>query len=438
VVLFTVDTLRADRLGPWGNDAFPTPAVDRLAREGLVFEACYSQSTNTNPSFSSILTGLVPPRHGVLHQTAKMSPDVITLPMMLQAHGIRTGSFVANLCKLQDVENSVFNEGWDEKFCGMEKRVEQYLWDEAVVDAGTRWIEATQAEGEPFFAWIHLMDPHSEHRPPPDLWDYEAQPLKQKLPQIRYLTSFEELRQRPPEPVLRKLLDLYAAEVRGADRQLGRVLDFLDGLEGSDSIALIFSADHGEELYETWHRIGHGLSVTEGVLHVPLVIRAPGLEPGRVAEPVESLSLTPTVLHLLDLRPPYPLDGPSWLDAGTRLPFARSFESNICISLRDAEHRYWYRVTRRPWTRKEAPWRAEAKWFREREVLAAYPDEAPTQPSWLDLRGGRNSELKLRFREDVKHILQTLTAVPSPEEIEDEAFLEELRDLGYLDSDVGE
>ena len=156
VVLFTVDTLRADRLGAYGNRAFPTPNVDRLAKEALVFDMAYSQGCNTNPSVTSFLTGLLPPRHGVLTQVARMKPEVITLPVMLSAQGVATGSFVANLCELQEVSHSVFNEGWDERFCGMEDGVPQYAWDKAVVDAGMAWIKKAQGEDAPWFAWVHL------------------------------------------------------------------------------------------------------------------------------------------------------------------------------------------------------------------------------------------------------------------------------------------
>lgn len=434
VVLFTVDTLRADRLSPYGDKGPATPNAARLAAESMLFERAFSQGSNTNPAVSSFLTGLTPPRHGVIHQTAKMDSSVVTLPMMLEVAGVRSGSFVANLCKLQNVPNSVFNEGWEERFCGMDKGDEQWQWDGAVVDAAMEWIADAAARDEPFFAWVHLMDPHSEHRPPETHWDYEAKPVLPRLKNMKHYSSFEENREAPPEDVLQELLDLYSAEVAGADDQLGRMLDFLDELPGSDDMALIFSADHGEELYETWPRIGHGLSLTEGVLWVPLMVRAPGLAPGRYEEPVETLAITPTILGLFGLEPPYNLDGNS-VFSSRQSGFARTFESKLAISLRTRNHRYWFRTTPKPWVRKEAPWRGEARWFQELENLAEYDDSDPTTPNWLDPSAAEHEELHAEFKLLLNDAYRMVKEGPPTEEIEDPEYAAQLENLGYLDNE---
>ena len=182
VVLITVDTLRADQLGAYGKTPSPTPNLDRLAGESLVFERAYTQATLTHPALSSMLSGLLPSRHGVNAQNGQMRENVVALPLMLQAKEIATGSFVANMCKLQPYERTVFHDGWDVTFCGMDEEKDQYLWDTAVVDAGLEWIAEQRG---PYLAWIHLMDPHAEHAPPPDLWDYEARPVREKFAQYR-------------------------------------------------------------------------------------------------------------------------------------------------------------------------------------------------------------------------------------------------------------
>jgi len=432
VVLFTIDTLRADRIAMYRDGAPSSPASSRLAESALVFDRAYAQACNTSPSMASMLTGLVPPRHGVVRQTAKMNDHVVSLPVMLKTAGLRTGSFVANLCKLQDVQPSVFNEGWDVRFCGMDDELPQHMWDQAVVDAGMEFIRQAEAEGVPYVAWIHLMDPHSEYDPEPTDWDHETDPVMSKIAQVQYLSSFEETRAAPPAEVLERLNALYDAEVTGSDRQLGRLLDCLDELPGGDDIALIFSADHGEELYETWHRIGHGFSMTEGVLHVPLAIRAPGVEAGRTNALVETLSITPTILELLGLNSPYALDGDSLLGQRPGRTASRSFENDWALSLRTADHRYWRRTLAEAPSRPFVGWRLEAPWFEQPECLAAYAGPWQNEPRWIDAGDPQNQTVLRNLRGELQRTVEVLQAQPPIEEIRDAAYLQQLRELGYL------
>ncbi|MEO0650726.1 MAG: sulfatase-like hydrolase/transferase, partial [Planctomycetota bacterium] len=119
VLLFTVDTLRADALGSYGHPDAPTPHADSLAAEGLRFDKAYSQATLTNSSLTSILTGLLPIQTGVHIQADAFAAGTLPVPLVLQAEGIATGSFIANMCKLQETESTVYHDGWDTRFCGM-------------------------------------------------------------------------------------------------------------------------------------------------------------------------------------------------------------------------------------------------------------------------------------------------------------------------------
>jgi arylsulfatase A-like enzyme len=435
VVLFTIDTLRADRLSPYGNRAYATPAAERLAAQSLVFDRAYSQADNTNPSVTSMLTGLTPPRHGVLSQVTGTRPEVVSLAGMLSANGVATGSFVANLCKLQDVPESVFYEGWNERFCGMDKQTPQHKWGELCVDAGLEWIAEQHAAGNRFFAWIHLMDPHSEYDPRPEHWDHRRDPLRKKIPQLQYYSAFEESLGPPPAEDLERLLALYDAEVKGADDQLMRALDFLDGLEGSEDVAFLMSADHGEELYETWHRIGHGFSLTEGVLRVPLMIRAQGVEPGRVDAPVETLAITPTILQLMGARAPYELDAKSLLDGTPTLPYARSYTVPMVVTVRSDDTRYWLREGDEAPSRKDANWRLQAPWFLQQECMATYVDDAPSTPSWVELVGADRDAPGAALRTAGRRTLaDAIKGAEEGTEITDPAYLQQLKELGYLDA----
>jgi arylsulfatase A-like enzyme len=432
VVLFTIDTLRADQLGVYGNPQSPTPAADALAAESLLFEHAYCQATITNPSLTSILTGLLPIQTGVHDQAQGFARGLISVPTVLQAEGLATGSFLANMCKLQDVPGTVFHDGWDERFCGMlddpQNYSDQYLWDQAVVDGALDWI--ARQDG-PWFAWVHLMDPHAEHRPPPHLWDYAADPPREKFEQYAYYNRYEELREMPPEEVKARLWELYSAQVRGSDEQLARMLAGLRARDDWDRTALIFSADHGEELFETWVRYDHGFSMTDGVFHVPLLVRAPGLAPGRVAGPVEALQIGPTLLDLFDLEAPYPLAGPSLLDPEPSRGFALSYGGAITTSVRGSKYRYWLRHQPEAPTREEAAWRLEAPWFLNQRSLATY-EQGSRQPVWLDPEAAEHRIQALKLERAIR---DRHAAAPKGEglRIDDPGLQAKLAELGYAD-----
>ncbi len=433
VLLVTVDTLRADRVGAYGPGA-RTPRIDALAQRSLVFERAYSPATITHPAVSSMLTGLFPLRHGVNLQNGNLADGVVPLQVLLEAQGLTTASFVANLCKLQEEGRNVFHEGWDVRGCGMDFAVDQYLWDRSVVDSATAWLdERAAAPDERWFGWVHLMDPHAEHRPPPDLWDYEARPVLDKYEQYRVFNAWEEQRATPPAEDLRHMHELYAAEVVGADREIGRLLEHLDASPFAGRTAVIFTSDHGEELYETWSRYDHGLSLTDGVLWIPLLVHAPGLEPRRSADIVELLQVTPTVLDLLGLEAWHAFDGPSLLDAQPSRGFAVSSVADVALTIRTQTHRYWYRTSSEPYTRppNDAPWRADAPWFRERQSLARFEPGSMTRYELIQPQAPENRELTEKLHRAFVHFRKGLGPVARGERNEDPELAAQLRALGY-------
>ena len=440
VLLFTVDTLRADQLGCYGNEAGATPAADALAAQSLLFDRAYAQATITNPSLTSILTGLVPPQHGVHDQASGFAEGILTTPLLLQTEGIATGSFLANMCKLQETPQTVFHDGWDERFCGMlddpDNYSDQYLWDEAVVSAGLDWIDAQDG---PWFAWMHLMDPHAEHRPPPHLWNWEADEPREKFDQYAYYNRFEELREIPPAEVVERLWRLYSAEIEASDEQLARAMDALGARDDWDRTAVIFSSDHGEELFETWARYDHGFSMTEGVFHVPLMVRVPGLEASVYDLPVEVLQITPTVLELFEIEPPYPMAGKSLLDPTPSAGFAMSFGGALASSVRGPVNRYWKRHTPEPFTREFAPWRTEAPWFIEEECLVTYAAPPPGwQPTWLDVTSPEHAKVMQRMRRAMDERQQNLQRFGPGFRIDDPELMEKLQELGYTGLEMGD
>ncbi|MEZ5977194.1 MAG: sulfatase [Planctomycetota bacterium] len=438
VVLFTVDTLRADHVGAAGFALRPTPSMDRLAAESAWFTAAYSQATLTNSALTTILTGVFPFQHGV-HTQAEVPNGVVPVQALAQEHGIATGSFIANMCKMQEVPGTVYSMGWDRSFCGMfleeghEK--EQWEWDVAVVDAAIEWM--AQQDGA-FFCWIHLMDPHAEHRPDPELWDYASRPPREKYAQYEYFGSVEERREMPPPDELENLLEMYATEVQSADFQLGRVLSFLDSRADGDEVALVFSADHGEELFETWSRYDHGLSLTEGVLRVPLMVRARGVEPVRFDDPVETLQIAPTVAGLLALDSPVEYAGPSLLSDSPSRGNAASFATSDVITVRSRDLRYWWRNVRSQIQRPDdaAPWRLDAFWFHEPEAAARYAVQPTGYPveRLTDAEVGRRPAVD-RLRKVALSYSRDAANYRPGRRTDDPAVLEFLSKLGYHDSE---
>ena len=168
VVLFVVDTLRADRLGCYGHDRDTSPALDAFAREGVLYERCLGQSTWTKPATASILTGLYPAQHTAVHLLSVLPAEVSTLAEELAARGYRTAAFGES--------GMIFGEG-----SGFEQGFEVFRssWElgdpigakeregsaGVLVEGALEWLGALEPD-EPFFLYLHLTDPHAPYDPP--------------------------------------------------------------------------------------------------------------------------------------------------------------------------------------------------------------------------------------------------------------------------------
>jgi choline-sulfatase len=280
VVLITLDTTRADRLPAYGFMDASMPHLDRLAREGVVFDQAASVSPLTLPAHASLFTGLLPPAHGVRDNAdSPLAPDHTTLAEILQGRGFRTGAFVGSV--VVDADRGLA-QGF-ERYSGVgasdrpRPRRGQRRADEVIGDA-TGWLE--EVAGSRFFLWAHLYDPH---RP------YD-----------------------PPEPFRSRYADPYVGEIAFADSQIGRLLEQLEAHDLLDRTLLIVAADHGESLGEHGER-DHGIFIYQSVIRVPLIMRGPGIAPGRIGEVVRLTDVMPTVLDLLGIPAPA-LDGVSLVD----------------------------------------------------------------------------------------------------------------------------
>jgi arylsulfatase A-like enzyme len=297
VVLVSVDTLRADRLGAYGYTGWPghppSPGVDAQLASGVLFEQAMSQRSETWPSLGSLLTGLYPSGHGVVENGYGFPDDLPTLPKILHEQGYRTGAFLSNMCKAN-------HQGWDGFDCSGGK-------DGKAVQAALDWSRGLDGK-RPFLLWVHLFGAHNPYYNGGDLADRELDPgyqgpLGTKKWQLnRIMTEKVPLSERD----VRHLDALYDAAVIGSDRLTGALLDGLRAAGRLEKTMVIFTADHGEELYAHNGYLYHACSVYQTGLHVPLGISAPGLLPAgaRVARTVELIDVLPTVLSLLGVPAP--------------------------------------------------------------------------------------------------------------------------------------
>ncbi len=288
IVLVTMDTTRADHLPAYGYSGVKTPALDALARQGVVFEQAATATPLTLPSHSTIMTGMYPTFHGVrVNGNTALSDEQTTLAEVLASRGYRTGAFIAAFVLDGRWGLKQGFEHYDDQF-DLKKYKHLDLGEvqrpgNEVTDAALAWLEGQKAK--PFFAWIHLYDPHVPYAPP--------EPFA------------SEYARRGP-------VGLYDGEIAFMDTQIGRVTAWLEanGLAGKTLIVLV--GDHGESLGA--HGEGtHGYFIYDVSLHVPFLIATPfaGLQGKRVASQVSTADVFPTILDLVNLASPAKAQGRS-------------------------------------------------------------------------------------------------------------------------------
>ena len=422
VLIITMDTTRADRLGCYGYARDTTPNLDTFAQRAVVFDHAISSAAVTPVSHASIFTGLYPYLHDlrVLHGSSRnrLPESQLTLAEVLKDAGFRTGAFLSAF-----PAGSHF--GLDQ---GFETFNEDYIrapLDEIVSPDGTvntaanqraagpttdfalEWLARTPS---PFFLWVHYFDPH----------DPEV------LPPLKFQKQFP----RPSGSKRDVLRSIYDMELAYMDQEIGRLLDTFASDGRLDRTIVVIVADHGEGLgdHDWWT---HGILYREQI-RVPLIVRVPGQTRGRRVKPmVRTVDIVPTVLELAGVDPVPDLDGRSlvpllvgnapdpkytaYADSVSRLSygFAGGFtddKDEILFSVTDGEWKYIHHL------------------LREQESELYHVAEDP----------GELHCLYAQRKDQVERLLADLksrNAVPHPEandETVSPEVLERLRSLGYL------
>ncbi len=275
LLLVTLDTTRADRLGCYGYPSAETPTLDRLAATGVRFATAYTSAPVTLPAHASILTGRYPPAHGVRDNGKfSLSEEAVTLAEILRDAGFQTGAFVSAVVLARMFGTAQGFEHYDDRSIntrvadhGIQDRPANYTTDAAI-----EWLSGLDLAAQRIFLWVHYFDPH--------------------LPHI------------PPEPFRSRHADPYDAEIAFADSEVGRLLDYLGQVGAAGDVLVVVMSDHGESLGEHGE-VTHGIFVYDATVRVPLILAHPSLPAGRVVtDPVSVVDVMPTVLRLLGVAAP--------------------------------------------------------------------------------------------------------------------------------------
>jgi choline-sulfatase len=305
VVLYLVDTLRADHLGCYGYQKPVSPRIDAFAREATLFRRAVAQSPWTRPSMATILTGLLPRTHGVNLKRHALSPETVTLAEALKGKGYRTAGFVTN----GNVARGFgFSQGFDTYELMPRKR-------SAATDVHARaatWLE--EKADAPFFLYLHTVHPHAPYNPPePFRRRFAPQIRNEALTRMNFLRRLQEGKI-PATPELRRdLLALYDAEIAANDAAFGELIDLLVEKGLWEDTMIVFLSDHGEEFLDHggWE---HGKTLHTEMLDVPLIVRIPGIGNGKVLErQAQHADLVPTILSAVGIPVPAAVEGRSLL-----------------------------------------------------------------------------------------------------------------------------
>ncbi len=275
IVLFTIDTLRADHLECYGYDRVKTPNINQLASEGILFKHNIAQAPLTLPSHSSIFTGTHPLYHGVRDNGGfYLEKNHVTLAEVLKTRGYSTGAFVGAFVLDSrwglDQGFDYYYDNFDlTKYKTVSLDSVQRRGDEVLYEA-CKWLE-TNSQNK-FFAWIHLYDPHTPYNPPEP-----------------YKTQYSG-----------RQFGLYDGEIAFIDLLMGDFRNFMEEKNLMEKTLIIFTSDHGESLGEHKEN-AHGFFIYDSDIRVPLIIRFPEkkFQGNIISNQVRSIDIMPTVLNML-------------------------------------------------------------------------------------------------------------------------------------------
>jgi arylsulfatase A-like enzyme len=295
IVVVVVDTLRADRLGAYGNDRGLSPFLDSLAARGTLFVNAYATTSWTCPSVASLMTSRYPVQHHVVSFASKLADDERTFAEVLRPLGYVAGGFIANFRLLEALGYAQGFQHWRADF-----KPGGGLRGDALRQQCGEWLDQVRssATAQPLLLYLHYMEPHAPYEPVEPFrrqfaradGALDAATANDRLLALRW----HEL----TRPDVAMLASLYDGEVASVDAELRQLFADLERRGVLDHAVIVITADHGEEFWEHGN-LTHGTSLYNESVRIPLIVVAPGFAGGeRVEENVSLVDVAPTLLDL--------------------------------------------------------------------------------------------------------------------------------------------
>ena len=426
VVLIVVDTLRADRLGFHGHDRDTSPGLDAWAARGVVFEHASAPSPWTLPSFGTLYTGRLPIDHraGAFHLKdaetfSRARADVPQLAELMKEAGLATATFATN--RFLDPAFGL-TRGFDLVDQAPTSDANERRADR-IVDRALDWID--RQAGAPLFLALHLIDPHFPYAPPASArgrFTGAIDGATLELP-VTGLLAIRNGTKATSAPDRAFVAAAYDEEIAFTDRQIARFLDGLADRGRTERTLIVFTSDHGEELFDHGG-FEHGHTMYQELLHVPLVLWAPGLGAGRRSPPVGLIDVLPTICDYLGVEAP-PVEGRSLRPLAER---AEGTETDLDRPLYAHASVSGVRHGRR----EEAILRWPLKLMRAGNGEVRLFDLAADPGETIDLAAERPEAVRRMGVALDARFADTMRTDDVPVEL-DETALEELRALGYVE-----
>jgi arylsulfatase A-like enzyme len=315
VIVYLVDTLRADHVGCYGYVRPVSPRIDAFARYATLFRHAVAQSSWTRPSTATILTGLLPITHGLHRRRHALSGQAVTLAEALHDRGFRTAGFVAN-------GNVARGFGFAQGFETYRLLPRKHHTAADVTARAAEWLDGWDGQA-PFFLYLHTVEPHAPYAPPLPFRQRFAPGVSEELTKMRAIKRLHEGKLAPTPELRRDLIALYDADIAANDAAFGDLLDLLVRRGLWQDTMIVFVSDHGEEFFDHggWE---HGRTLHAEMLDVPLIIRIPGAGTGGIVErQVQHADIVPTILTALGLPVHAAVEGRSllpWIRGGAAAP----------------------------------------------------------------------------------------------------------------------
>jgi arylsulfatase A-like enzyme len=408
VILISIDTLRADHLGCYGYEKETSPNLDAFSREALIFSQAIAQAPSTLHSHASILSSLLPHHHRASWAAKTRLPEAVTsLPEVLRDAGYQTAAFTGG--------------GQMDRVFGLDQGFDLYQQPGSERFNGTvaRSIEWLQQERtQPFFLFLHTYEPHHPYAPPPEDLALFEEEYTGTLPDDISVDLLRRINRNEIEiddQDLAHIVAAYDGEIRSMDAGFGHLIEFLRDQSLYVDTLIVFTSDHGEEFGEHGKIGWHSHSLYDELLRVPLIVKLPGnASAGAVVEDqVRSLDIAPTILEILGLEAPASFFGSKLVNQDGKV--AASTEL-VAISRMDRPPRRNIESVRTP------------LWKLYRNQLFNLQVDPAEQWDAAVNQADTVRELKEKLAE-------AIAARESAEEVQvvpDDATLEELRALGYL------